>query len=159
MLWNSNWKYKKSAKAASWILLQFHYATIHNENKVHINHLNIFVAICMYKITGYYFLFYLIHVHTFNWNIFQDEIKLISGSHAHCILLNNTTMSTKMFNNTETSQNDCSPLSSERTTILILNHGWNIGMICDCLPSTVKAYKCRYRVLGSVPSPAISLDT
>jgi hypothetical protein len=163
MLWNSNWKYKEicfkmnthQVKAASWILLQFHYATIHSENTVHISHLNIFVAIYIYKITRGYFIFYLIHIHTFNWNIFQDKIKLICGSHAHCILLNNMTMSTKMFNNTQTSKHDCSPLSSRRTTILILIHGSSH----NCLPSTVKAYKRRYVVPMSVPSPAISPAT
>jgi len=123
-------------KAATRILLQFHQVTMHNENKVHTRHLNTFAATSIYKITGCYFLFYLIYVHTFNWNIFQDGIKLISGSHGHCILLYNMTMSTKMSNNTETFQYDCSPFSSRRTTAVILIHGSNH----NCLPSAVKTY-------------------
>jgi hypothetical protein len=72
--------------------------------KLQTSHLNIFVAMCVYKIIRCYFQLYLIHVHTFSWNIFQDETKLISGSQVHCILLNIMTTSVKVFNNTETCQ-------------------------------------------------------
>jgi hypothetical protein len=163
MLRNSNWKYKKSV--SKWICTRLKpqgescYNFIKPQYIVKIRfipvtwtYLSQFVSI---KSQGAIFFFYLIHIHTFNWNIFQDEIKLISGSHAHCILLNNTTMSTKMFNNTLTSKYDCSPLSSRRTTILILIHGTNQ----NCLPSTAKVYKCGYLVPMSVRGPAISPDT